>query len=52
MEHKKYTFWVQKGIFRPPGPKNGIKGTKSAWSSDISIDREFYMEQEKVFFWG
>jgi hypothetical protein len=38
--------------FGPPEPKNGVWGPKSVWSCDISIDREFYMEQEKIYFWG
>jgi hypothetical protein len=49
---KKYTFGGQKGKKRPPEPKNGIWGPKSVWSCDISIDREFYMEHEKIFFRG
>jgi hypothetical protein len=49
---KKHTFEGQKGGYRPPEPKNGIWGPKSVWSCDISIDREFYMEQEKIYFWG
>jgi hypothetical protein len=43
-----YTFRGQRGKNRPPEPKNGILGPKSIWSCDISIDREFYVEQEKI----
>jgi hypothetical protein len=49
---KKYTFGGQKCENRPSEPKNGIWGPKSVWSCDISIDREFYIEQEKMYFWG
>jgi hypothetical protein len=42
----------QKGKNRLPEPKNGIWGPKSVWSCDISIDREFYMEQQKTYFQG
>jgi hypothetical protein len=40
---KKYTFGGQKGEHRPPELKNGIRGPKSVWSCDISIERKFYM---------
>jgi hypothetical protein len=33
-------------------PKNGIWDPKSVWSCDISIDREFYIEHEKIYLWG
>jgi hypothetical protein len=49
---KIYTFGGQKVKNRPPEPKNQIWGPKSVWSCDISIDREFYIEQEKIYFWG
>jgi hypothetical protein len=49
---KKYTFGGQKSENRPPEPKNEIWGPKSIWSCDISIDQEFYTEQEKISFWG
>jgi hypothetical protein len=49
---KIYTFKGQKDQNRPPEPKNGIWGSKSIWSCDISIDKQFYMEQEKIYFWG
>jgi hypothetical protein len=49
---KIYTFRGQKGENRPPEPKNGIWGPTSIWSCDISIDQEFYMEQEKYTFGG
>jgi hypothetical protein len=52
MEQAKYTFGSQKGENRPREPKNGIWGLKSVWSCDISIDWKFYIEQEKVYFWG
>jgi hypothetical protein len=41
---KKYTFGGQKGENRLPEPKNGIWGPKSAWPSDMSIDRKYNME--------
>jgi hypothetical protein len=47
-----YTFRGQNGKNRSPEPKNGSWGPKSIWSCDISIDREFHMEQEKIYFWG
>jgi hypothetical protein len=42
----KYTFRGQKGENKPSEPKNGIWAPKSVLSCDISIDREFCMEQE------
>jgi hypothetical protein len=45
---KKYTFGGQKGEIKPSKPW----GPKSIWSCDISIDREFYMEQGKIYLWG
>jgi hypothetical protein len=47
---KIYTIGGQKGANRPPEPKNGIWSPKSIWSCDISIEQEFYMEQEKRTF--
>jgi hypothetical protein len=49
---KIYTFKGQKGKKTPPEPKNGIWRPKSVWSCDMSIDQEFYMEHEKIYFWG
>jgi hypothetical protein len=49
---KKYTFGGQKGKNRPPKPKNGIWGPKSVLSCDISIERVFYMEEEKMYYTG
>jgi hypothetical protein len=49
---KKYTFGGQKGQNRPLKPKNRNWGLKSVWSCDISIDREYYMDHEKIYFWG
>jgi hypothetical protein len=49
---KIYSFSDQKGENRLPEPKNGICGPKSVWSCDISINREFYVKQEKIYFWG
>jgi hypothetical protein len=49
---QKYTFGGQKDENRPPEPKNGIWVPKSVMSCDISIDLEFYMAQEKIYFWG
>jgi hypothetical protein len=43
---------IGKGEIRVAEPKNGIWGPKSVWSCDISIDREFYIEHEKIFLWG
>jgi hypothetical protein len=48
MEHKKYT---SKDENRPSQPKNGIWGIIPVWSCDISIFREFYMENEEIYFW-
>jgi hypothetical protein len=50
----KYTFGGQKGENNPSEPKNGILNSvqNSVWSWDISIDWEFYMELEKIYFWG
>jgi hypothetical protein len=45
---KKYTFGGQKGKNRPSEPKHGIWGPKSVWSCDISIEREFYMQQKNI----
>jgi hypothetical protein len=47
---KKYTFGggAYKGENKPSEPKKRIWGPKSVWSCDISIDRKFYMEQEKI----
>jgi hypothetical protein len=47
---KKYTFRGEKCKNRPSEPKNGIWAPKSEWSCDMSIDREFEMEQEKIYF--
>jgi hypothetical protein len=41
---------VKKGTVR--SPKNGISTPNSLWSCGISIDREFYIEQEKIYTWG
>jgi hypothetical protein len=49
---KIYTFRGPKGKNLPPEPKNGIWVPKSVRSCDISIDREFYMQQEKICFRG
>jgi hypothetical protein len=45
---KIYTFRGRKCENKPAEPKNGICGPKSVWSCDISIDREFNMEHEKI----
>jgi hypothetical protein len=42
-----YTFGGQKGENKPAQPKNEIWAPKFVWLCDASIDREFYMEQEK-----
>jgi hypothetical protein len=49
-----YTLRGQNGEHKPtePEPKNGIWAPKSVWSFDMSINRKFYMEQEKIYFWG
>jgi hypothetical protein len=49
---KKYTFGGEKCENRPLEPKNGIWAPKSEWSCDMSIDREYYTKQEKIYFWG
>jgi hypothetical protein len=49
---KIYTFRGQKGENKLSEPKNGIWTPKSVWSCDISIDQEFYIEQDKIHFWG
>jgi hypothetical protein len=49
---KIYTLRGEKGKNRPPEPKNGIWGPKSVWSCDISIDQEFNIDEEKIYFWG
>jgi hypothetical protein len=52
---RKNIFWSQKSENEPSEPKNEIWGPKSIWMcdiSDISIDREFYMQQEKIYFRG
>jgi hypothetical protein len=49
---KVYYFWGQKGENKLSEPEYEIWAPKSVWSCDISIDREFYMEQEKIYFWG
>jgi hypothetical protein len=47
---KEYTFGGQKGKNKPSEPKYEIWGPKSIWPCDISIDQEFYMEYEKIYF--
>jgi hypothetical protein len=49
---KIYTFRGRKCENEPAEPKNGIWGPKSVFSCGISIDREFNMEHEKIYFWG
>jgi hypothetical protein len=49
---KKYTFGSQKDENKLSDPKNGIWAPKSVWSCDVSIDQEFYIEQDKIHFWG
>jgi hypothetical protein len=46
----KYSFRRQKEKDKPCEPNNGIWAPKSVGSCDISIDREFYMEQEKIIY--
>jgi hypothetical protein len=46
----KYTLRGQKGENKPPEPKNGIWAPKPGRLCDISIDREFYFEHEKIYF--
>jgi hypothetical protein len=47
---KKYTFVGQKGKNRLSEPKNGIWGPKSVWSCDMSIDQEFNIDEENIYF--
>jgi hypothetical protein len=47
---KIYTFRGRKGKNRPPEPKNGIWGQKPVWTCDISIDQEFNIDEENVYF--
>jgi hypothetical protein len=47
---KKYTFGGQKGENRPPELKNGIWSPKSVWSCDMSIDQEFNIDEENIYF--
>jgi hypothetical protein len=49
---KIHTFGDQKGENKPSEPKNGIRGPKSIWSCGKSIVREFYIDQEKTYYWG
>jgi hypothetical protein len=49
---KKNTFRGQRVENNTAEPKNGIWAPKSVWSSEITIDREFFMEQEKYIFGG
>jgi hypothetical protein len=34
----------------PPEPKNGIWVPKIVWSCDISIDQEFNIDEENIYF--
>jgi hypothetical protein len=45
-------FRGRKGENESSKPTNGIWDLKSVWLCDISIDREFYMEHEKIYLWG
>jgi hypothetical protein len=47
---KIYTFRGRKGENEPSDLQNGIWGPKSVWPCDISIDREFYIQQQKIYF--
>jgi hypothetical protein len=47
---KIYTFRGIKSENEPSEPKNGIWGQKSVWSCDISIDQEFNIDEENLFF--
>jgi hypothetical protein len=49
---KKYILRGQKGENKPSEPKNGIWAPKLVWSCDISIDRKFCGDAEKIFFEG
>jgi hypothetical protein len=49
---KIYTFRGQKCGNEPSEPKNGIWGPKSVWSCDVSIEREFYIQQKKYTLGG
>jgi hypothetical protein len=50
-EAMKYVLWKEKWWKKRSELKNGILAWKSEWSCDTS-DRKFYMEQEKIFYWG
>jgi hypothetical protein len=45
-----YIFRGQKWENEPAEPKNGIWGPKSVWSCDISIDQEFNIDEENIYF--
>jgi hypothetical protein len=47
---KIYTFRGRKGENEPSEPKNEIWGPKSEWSCDISIDQEFNIDEENIYF--
>jgi hypothetical protein len=47
---KIYTFSGRKGKNRLPEPKNGSWGPKSVWSCDMSIDQEFNIDEENIYF--
>jgi hypothetical protein len=49
---KNILFGVERVEISLQSPKNGIWGSKSVCSCDISIVGEFYKEQEKIYFWG
>jgi hypothetical protein len=43
-----YTAGGQKGENKPSGNKHGFRGPKSVLSCDISIDQEFYIDEEST----
>jgi hypothetical protein len=52
---RKTEYWLENKFLKirknkPPEPKNGIWAPNSVWSCDISIDQEFYMVQDKIYF--
>jgi hypothetical protein len=49
---KKYFLRVQIGKNKPSEPKNGIWVPKLVFSCDISIDRKFCEDEEKIYFEG
>jgi hypothetical protein len=47
---KIYTLRGQQVKNRLSEPKNGIWGPKSVWLCDMSIDQEFNIDEENIYF--